>query len=82
MAKYAHEAYARGMEPELSVVAGASQDDGHRIEPVKDSWYTKGGRVADLFNLQHYPIEAVCWRCHSPIIAETFLGAWAHFVRM
>lgn len=51
----------------------------HRIEPVKDSWYTRLGKPAKLLNTAHYPIEAVCLECSRPIVVQHFLGDWTHF---
>lgn len=53
----------------------------HRIEPVKDSWYTQLGKPANLFRTWDYPIEAVCAVCSMPIVAEHFIADWVHFSR-
>jgi hypothetical protein len=53
----------------------------HRIEPIKDSWYTQIGKPADLIRSWDYPIEAVCAVCSKPIVAEHFLADWTHFER-
>jgi hypothetical protein len=57
------------------------ESDGHKIEPIKDSWYTKLGRPADLLRTADYPIEAVCLICSKPIVAESFIADWVHFER-
>lgn len=57
---------------------GKTVDTAHDVGPVKDSWRTKGDSPADLFNLDHYPITAVCRECKRPIVASTFLAAWVH----
>lgn len=36
------------------------------------------GRCADLFNLHHYPVRAVCRVCSQPVTAESFLQPFRH----
>jgi hypothetical protein len=52
----------------------------HAAEPEPDSFraVTGDGGHADLFNLNHYPVHAVCRVCSEPIQAETFLRAFRH----
>src|ERR1700733_9713449 len=52
----------------------------HAAEPEPDSFraVTGDGGHADLFNLNHYPVHAVCRVCNGPIRAETFLRAFRH----
>ena len=58
------------------------QGSDHRIEPIKDSWYTQnGGLPANLLSPVDYPIEAVCLVCSRPILAEHFLANWVHSSR-
>ena len=52
----------------------------HAAEPDPGSFraLTGDGNDADLFNLNHYPVHAVCRVCNEPIRAETFLFAFMH----
>jgi hypothetical protein len=52
----------------------------HAPEPQPGSFraVTGDGHAADLFNLNHYPVHAVCRVCNEPIQAETFLLAFTH----
>ena len=52
----------------------------HAAEPEPGSFRaaTGDGGDADLFNLSHYPVHAVCRVCNEPIQAETFMLAFAH----
>jgi hypothetical protein len=54
----------------------------HAAEPEPGSFRaaTGDGDDADLFNLSHYPVHAVCRVCNEPIQAETFMLAFAHEV--
>ena len=52
----------------------------HTAEPDPGTFLTAGGRHADLFNVSHYPVRAVCRVCRQPISAETFLRAFEHDV--
>ena len=54
----------------------------HGAEPEPGSFraVTGDGKDADLFNLSHYPVHAVCRVCNEPIQAETFMLAFAHEV--
>jgi hypothetical protein len=52
----------------------------HAAEPEPGSFraVTGDGDDADLFNLNHYPVHAVCRVCNEPICAEAFLRAFTH----
>lgn len=50
----------------------------HKAEPVPGSFQAAAGGKADLFDLSHYPVRAVCRVCQEPIEAETFLRAFRH----
>jgi hypothetical protein len=50
----------------------------HTAEPVAGSFRSANGGDADLFDLNHYPVRAVCRVCSEPIEAETFLRAFRH----
>ncbi len=52
----------------------------HAAEPTPGSFraVTGDGDEADLFNLNHYPVHAVCRVCNEPIQAETFMLAFTH----
>jgi hypothetical protein len=52
----------------------------HAPEPEPGSFraVTGDGDDADLFNLNHYPVHAVCRVCSEPIRAEAFLHAFRH----
>jgi hypothetical protein len=52
----------------------------HAAEPEPGSFraVTGDGDEADLFNLDHYPVHAVCRVCSEPIRAEAFLRAFRH----
>jgi hypothetical protein len=52
----------------------------HAPEPTPGSFraVTGDGDEADLFNLNHYPVHAVCRVCSGPIYAEAFLNAFMH----
>jgi hypothetical protein len=52
----------------------------HAAEPEPGSFraVTGDGGHADLFNLDHYPVHAVCRVCNEPICAEAFLRAFRH----
>ena len=52
----------------------------HAAEPEPGSFraVTGDGHDADLFNLNHYPVHAVCRVCRGPIRAEAFLNAFRH----
>jgi hypothetical protein len=47
-------------------------------EPGSFRAVTGDGDGADLFNLNHYPVHAVCRVCNEPISAEAFLRAFTH----
>jgi hypothetical protein len=50
----------------------------HPAEPAPGPFLTAGGGQADLFDLSHYPVRAVCRVCQQPIRAESFLRAFEH----
>jgi hypothetical protein len=50
----------------------------HTADPVPGSFRAATGGDADLFDLNHYPVHAVCRVCGEPIEAETFLRAFRH----
>jgi hypothetical protein len=50
----------------------------HPAEPDPRTFLTAGGRHADLFDVSHYPVRAVCRVCRKPISAQTFLRAFEH----
>jgi hypothetical protein len=50
----------------------------HPIEPDPGTFLAAGGGDADLFDVSHYPVRAVCRVCREPIRAETFLRAFEH----
>jgi hypothetical protein len=50
----------------------------HAAEPTPNSFRAATGGDADLFNLDHYPVQATCRICQEPIQAETFLRAFKH----
>ena len=58
----------------------AAQRAAHAVEPEPGSFraVTGDGDDADLFNLNHYPVHAVCRVCSEPIRAEAFLRAFRH----
>ncbi|MGD0701872.1 MAG: hypothetical protein ABSA02_18555 [Trebonia sp.] len=53
----------------------------HPAEPAPGTLLTAGGGDADLFEVSHYPVQAVCRVCQEPISAETFLRAFEHGTR-
>jgi hypothetical protein len=50
----------------------------HAAEPAPGSFRAAAGGDADLFDVNHYPVQATCRICDGPIQAETFLRAFAH----
>ena len=50
----------------------------HPIEPDPGTFLAAGGGDADLFDVSHYPVQALCRVCQEPIRAETFLRAFEH----
>ena len=50
----------------------------HTAEPAPGSFRAAAGGEADLFNVNHYPVQAICRICHEPIQAEAFLRAFTH----
>lgn len=51
----------------------------HSPEPAVGTIRTSDGQQADLFNIRHYPIYAVCRVCSEPIRADSFLQPFIHF---
>jgi hypothetical protein len=60
------------MEPETTV------PEAHKAEPAPGTFQAVTGGEADLFNLDHYPVRAVCRVCSGPIRAEAFILAFRH----
>ena len=54
---------------------------GHPAEPAAGSVCTADGREADLFTLEHYPIDAICRVCRGPIRARSFLLPFEHLAQ-
>ena len=54
----------------------------HPAEPVPGTLRSANGRNADLFDLDHYPVQALCRVCREPIEAETFLRAFRHVAEL
>jgi hypothetical protein len=50
----------------------------HTPEPAPGTFRASSGEEADLFNMNHYPVQAVCRVCQEPIEAQTFLRAFQH----
>jgi hypothetical protein len=50
----------------------------HPAEPAPGSFRAATGGEADLFNLDHYPVNAICQVCRAPIRAEEFLRPFQH----
>jgi len=55
-----------------------ARNGAHTAEPAPGSFLAVTGEDADLFNMNHYPVRAVCRVCGEPIEAETFLRAFRH----
>lgn len=53
-------------------------DYSHVPEPRAGSIFTSDGQRADLFNVRHYPVHAVCRGCGEPIQAESFFRPFLH----
>jgi hypothetical protein len=53
----------------------------HSPEPAAGSIRTADGREADLFNVRHYPVRAICRICDGPIQADSFLRPFKHIDR-
>lgn len=51
----------------------------HSPEPAVGTIRTSDGRQADVFDISHYPVQAVCRVCSEPIRAGSFLRPFAHF---
>jgi hypothetical protein len=50
----------------------------HPPEPAAGTFRAPAGHPADLFNLCHYPVRAVCQVCGKQIEAEHFLVPFQH----
>jgi hypothetical protein len=50
----------------------------HPAEPAPGSFRAATGEEADLFDVDHYPVQAICRICHAPIQAESFLRVFTH----
>ncbi len=50
----------------------------HTPEPTPGTFRAADGADADLFNLDHYPVHAVCRVCRQAIQADTFLRPFQH----
>ncbi|HEV3383012.1 MAG TPA: hypothetical protein VG142_18755 [Trebonia sp.] len=50
----------------------------HAPEPQAGSIRTSDGQRADLFNVRHYPVLAVCRVCDELIQAESFFRPFEH----
>ncbi|MCL2586414.1 MAG: hypothetical protein FWE35_28635 [Streptosporangiales bacterium] len=50
----------------------------HEPEPQRGTIVTGDGHDADLFNVRHYPLRALCRLCGEPITAESFLCPFGH----
>jgi hypothetical protein len=76
---------AEAIDPELNRRLGAILRGGppagtpvHPPEPRPGTLRTRDGGRADLFNIQHYPVTAVCRICGQPIQADSFLRPFTH----
>ena len=52
--------------------------DVHSPEPEPGTLRAQDGQRADLFNVRHYPITAVCRVCEQPIRADSFFRPFTH----
>ena len=50
----------------------------HWPEPKAGSILTGDGQRADLFNIRHYPVRALCRLCGESIKAESFFQPFEH----
>ncbi len=50
----------------------------HAPEPIPGTFRAADGADADLFNLDDYPVHAVCRVCRQMIQADTFLRPFQH----
>ncbi|MBO0805159.1 MAG: hypothetical protein J2P25_19045 [Nocardiopsaceae bacterium] len=50
----------------------------HVPEPTVGTIRTSDGRQADVFNIHHYPVQAVCRVCGKPIRTGHFLRPFTH----
>lgn len=66
------------MKGEWLVGEAAALDYSHVPEPRPGTILSSGGQKADLFNLQHYPVQAVCRICEEPIQADSFFRPFRH----
>lgn len=50
----------------------------HEPEPEPGSLRTGNGQGADLFNVRHYPVRALCRLCGKSIKATSFFRPFEH----
>ena len=50
----------------------------HVPEPRAGSLFACDGQRADLFNVRHYPVRAICRICDEVIRAESFFRPFGH----
>jgi hypothetical protein len=67
---HAHACTAKGVT--------AMADACHTAEPEAGSLRTADGREADLFTLEHYPIDAVCRECQGAIRSRSYVLPFEH----
>jgi len=52
--------------------------DVHSPEPAPGTLRSRDGQTANLFNVRHYPVTAVCRVCGQPIRAGSFFRPFTH----
>jgi anti-sigma regulatory factor (Ser/Thr protein kinase) len=68
-------------EPARPSLTPAKQDHPmpiHTPEPEAGTFRASDGRHADLFDVRHYPVHAICQLCGQPIEADNFLRPFVH----
>ncbi|MGH3166750.1 MAG: ATP-binding protein [Trebonia sp.] len=50
----------------------------HPPEPAAGSFRAPDGQRADLFNVRHYPVHAICQLCGEEITADNFFRPFEH----
>jgi hypothetical protein len=50
----------------------------HTPEPLAGTFRTAEGNPADLFDIAHYPVRAVCRVCQQAIRADNFIRPFEH----
>jgi anti-sigma regulatory factor (Ser/Thr protein kinase) len=50
----------------------------HSAEPAAETFRASDGQHADLFNLRHYPVHAICQVCGGEIETDSFLLPFVH----